>query len=121
MTEIQGQGNVGAAGPVQGSWISGQGRVIAGGRVYSSQLTMRQRWFQDLGVPAERAERTDMGQEVEHTFVIYESGPMDGGVRQYDLRIDGEPVWSGAGDDRVEALLEAVMAATGESDELPDN
>ena len=47
--------------------------------------------------------------------------PVEGGVRQYDLRIDGEQVWSGAGDDRVEVLLEAIAAATGQSDELPNN
>jgi len=29
--------------------------------------------------------------------------------------------WSGAGDDRVDALLEAVAATTGQSDEIPNN
>jgi hypothetical protein len=44
-----------------------------------------------------------------------------GDVRQYELLIDGESVWVGQGDDRVEALLNAIASATGQADELPDN
>src|SRR5260221_6821321 len=109
MAEMRGEGNVDAGGPVQGSWISGQGRLIIGGRVYSSQRGVAhynvERPRSEVRIPSEDAP-TIMGQEVEHTIAIYESVPLEGDVRQYESRIDGEVVWSGAGDDRVEALLQ---------------
>jgi len=64
---------------------------------------------------------TNMGVEVDKTFVIYESKPIEGGIRQYELHIDGKVVWTGMGDDRVDALLTAIQSATGEADDLPDN
>jgi hypothetical protein len=62
-----------------------------------------------------------MGFEVAKTFVINESDPVQGAVRQYELWIDGELKWTGMGDDRADALLQAIISATGEADEPPDN
>ena len=64
---------------------------------------------------------TSMGLRIEKTFEIRESEPIGDGVREYELRIDDELVWTGIGDDRVDALLQAIMAATGQADEPPDN
>jgi hypothetical protein len=65
--------------------------------------------------------KTVMGIGVEKTFTIYESEPFAGEVRMYELRIDDKLVWTGQGDDRADALLNAILAATGDDDELPDN
>jgi hypothetical protein len=124
MTEMRGEGNVDAGGAIQGSSISGRGRVVIGGRVYSSQGGAPRYGAQRPGSESETTtepETTSMGQEVEHAIEIYESVPLEGDIRQYDLRIDGVLVWSGAGDDRVDALLDAIAAATGQSEEPPDN
>jgi len=67
------------------------------------------------------ADTTSLGVEVDKTFVIYESKPVEGDVRQYEREIDGKVVWSGMGDDRVDALPDAIQVATGQADDLPDD
>ena len=62
-----------------------------------------------------------MGLEVAKTFMIRESEPVQNEVRQYELWIDGELTWTGMGDDRADALLQAIISATGETNETPDN
>jgi hypothetical protein len=39
----------------------------------------------------------------------------------YELHVNGKLAWSGAGDDRVDALLGAIQAATGDEDPPPNN
>lgn len=65
--------------------------------------------------------KTIMGIGVEKTFTIHESEPLAEEVRLYELRIDDKLVWTGQGDDRADALLDAILAATGGADELSDN
>ncbi len=62
-----------------------------------------------------------MGVEVAKTFMIYESQPVVGEVHLYELWIDDQLAWSGAGDDRADAFPNAILSATGDDDELPDN
>jgi hypothetical protein len=71
--------------------------------------------------PPADSNRTSMGLEISKTFVIHESEPIENQVRQYELRIDGQLVWSGVGDDRADALLQAIISATGQADETPNN
>lgn len=95
------------------------GRVIIGGRIYSSQHTSGQ--FRGVRPGPVAEPKTIMGIEVEKTFTIHESEPLAGEVRLYELRIDDKLVWTGQGDERAGALLDAILAATGDDDELPDN
>lgn len=107
MAELSGEGHLTA------------GRAIIGGRVYSSQHTSGQFTRPE---PAPQAEPTTiMGIDVEKTFTVNETEPIAGGVRLYELYIDGQLKWSGAGDDRVDALLDAIQAATGDDEQPPDN
>ncbi len=62
-----------------------------------------------------------MGVEVDKTFTIYESQPVAGEVRLYELWIDDQLAWNGAGDERADALLDAIISATGGDKKLPDN
>jgi len=39
----------------------------------------------------------------------------------YELLVDGKLAWTGMGDNRADALLDAIMSATGDDPELPDN
>ncbi len=93
--------------------------MIIGGRVYSSQHTSGQ--FRGLRPSPATEPKTVMGIEVEKTFTIYESQPIAGETRLYELWIDDQLAWSGPGDDRADALLSAIISATGGDDELPDN
>jgi hypothetical protein len=93
--------------------------MIIGGRVYSSQHTSGR--FSRPQPPPATEPKTVMGIEVEKTFTIHETEPFAGDVRLYELRIDDKLVWTGQGDDRADALLDAILAATGSDDELPDN
>ena len=61
-----------------------------------------------------------MGYVVTKTFTIHETETVDG-VIQYELLDDGEAVWVGTGDDRVDGLLKIIMQITGEEPEVPDN
>jgi hypothetical protein len=63
---------------------------------------------------------TTMGYPIAKTYTIHESEAVDG-VIQYELLEDGEVVWVGTGDDRVEGLLQVIMSITGEGPETPDN
>ena len=65
-------------------------------------------------------ETTSLGLVVEKTFEIRESEPLGGEVRQYELRIDGQVVWDGLDEDRVNALAEALIAATDPRPKPPD-
>jgi hypothetical protein len=67
-----------------------------------------------------RPKVTTMGYVVTKTFTIHESETVDG-VIQYELLDDGEAVWVGTGDDRVDGLLKIIMHITGEEPEVPDN
>src|SRR5262245_16654937 len=94
-----------------GTELSGQGQLSAGGHIVVSGTV----------TPHAKPRTTSMGLQVKKTFEIHESEDIGSNVRQYELRIDGEVTWSGMGDDRVDALLNAIMAATDESDGPPDN
>lgn len=94
------------------------GRLIVGGRVYSSQHTSGQ--FRGRPYPTTEPE-TIMGIKVEKTFTIRESEPLSGETRLYELHVNGKLAWSGAGDDRVDALLDAIQAATGDDGDPPNN
>jgi hypothetical protein len=128
MEEQSGQG---AGSPVTGGFIANQGaRVIISGRVYTSTggAARYHNWAQqDTTTEPEDAtttqpERTAMGLEVAHRIDITmkESEPLADDVREYEVFIDGKRVWSGLGEDRASALLEAITEAAGESEELPD-
>jgi hypothetical protein len=64
---------------------------------------------------------TSMGFEVTQSFTVNESEPIDGAIREYELVVDDKLKWTGMGDDRTDALLEAVAHVTDQGDELPDN
>jgi hypothetical protein len=64
---------------------------------------------------------TSMGFEVAQSFTVNESEPIDGTVREYELIVDDKLTWTGMGDDRTDALLEAIAHVTDQGDELPDN
>src|ERR1022692_3182732 len=96
--------------------LRGEGSLS--GSAYSTSIATG--WFGGVQRPVTDPKTTSMGIEVDKTFTILETKPIEADVRQYELLIDGESVWSGAGDDRVDALLEAIQAATGQSDELPN-
>jgi hypothetical protein len=64
---------------------------------------------------------TSMGFEVVNTFTVNESEPIDGPVREYELVENDKVTWTGMGDDRADALLEAIAHVTGQGNELPDN
>ncbi len=72
-------------------------------------------------MPPAVSKTTSMGFEVAKTFMIHESDPVQNEVRQYELWIDGELQWIGMGDDRADALLQAIISATGEANEIPDD
>ncbi|MFD3402542.1 hypothetical protein ACFWUU_17795 [Kribbella sp. NPDC058693] len=63
---------------------------------------------------------TTMGYPITKTYTIHESEAVDG-VIQYELLEDGQVVWVGTGDDRVDGLLQVIMSITGEGPEVPDN
>jgi hypothetical protein len=63
---------------------------------------------------------TTMGLEVTKTFTILEA-ELPGGASVYELLIDGQPVWTGAADDRADGLLNALLAITGDAPEVPNN
>jgi hypothetical protein len=91
--------------------LSGEGHLTVGGPIHIAGT---------ITPPAE-PETTSLGLKVEKTFEIRQSEPVADGVRQYGLRIDGKLTWSGMGDDPVDALLDAIMKATGQSDDPPNN
>jgi 2-keto-3-deoxy-6-phosphogluconate aldolase len=95
MTELSGEGHL----------TFGAMRIVASGTV----------------TPPAVANRTSMGLEISKTFVIKESEPIENKIRQYELYIDGQLVWTGIGDDRADALLQAIISATGQGEETPDN
>jgi hypothetical protein len=64
---------------------------------------------------------TSMGFEVAKSFTVNESEPIDGAVREYELVVDDKLTWTGMGDDRADALLEAIAHVTDQGDEIPDN
>lgn len=105
--------------------LSGEGHLTGGrmivGRIYSSQHTSGQ--FRGSGLlPSPAEPDTVMGVAgVENTIVIRESEPIAGKIRLYDAFVNGKEVWSGPGDDRVDALLDAIQAATGDDDGVPNN
>jgi len=102
--------------------ITGTGNMAIGGRAYRTGQTMRSgRFFAVPSQAATDAKTTSLGQEIATTITIYETEPLAGNVRHYELEINGEIKWSGAGDDRADALLNAILAATGQDEELPDN
>jgi hypothetical protein len=64
---------------------------------------------------------TGMGFEVANSFTVNESEPIAGPLREYELVENDKVVWTGVGDDRTDALLEAIAHVTDQGDELPDN
>ena len=101
--------------------LRGEGHITTGEVVYrNGSVVIRRGQFSALPAPGAEPRTTDMGQKVVNTITIYETEPLAGSVRLYELEINGQVKWSGAGDDRADALLEAILAATGEADELPD-
>ena len=104
--------------------LRGEGRLVAGDFTYNTanpgiNTANRRAVFQVVTPPAE-PRITSLGLEIAKTFEVYESEPIEGAVRQYELRIDDELAWTGVGDDRASALLEAILSATGQADELPN-
>jgi len=96
------------------------------GRTYSS-LPVRTRSGQFFAPPPQpdKAPETEIKTELRglgpvKSFVINEYEPTNG-ITPYELVIDGETVWSGMGNDRADALLDAIMTITGEAPEIPDN
>jgi hypothetical protein len=77
--------------------------------------------FAAVAPPVTEPTHTEMGLEIVTTFVIRESEKLVDGFRQYELLVDGEVVWSGMDDDRAGALLEAILAATGQATDIPNN
>jgi len=75
---------------------------------------------QDMATRSE-PKLTSMGFEVAKTFTVNESEPVDGAVREYELVVDDKLAWTGMGDDRADALLEAIAHVADQGDELPDN
>lgn len=77
----------------------------------------------DASVMATRSDPklTSMGFEVANSFTINESEPVAGPVREYELLANDKLVWTGVGDDRGDALLEAIAQVTDQGDDLPDN
>ena len=63
---------------------------------------------------------TTMGYTITKTYTVHESESVDG-VIQYELLEDGNVVWVGIGEDRVDGLLQVIMSITGEGPEIPDN
>src|SRR5262249_61903350 len=107
----------------EGGEVRGKGRGIAGGRIGTSHG----------GAPKCGVDRPDaepeaqagpgtpsLGLVVEKTFEIRESESLGGDVRQYELRIDDQVVWDGLDEDRVNALAEALIAATDPRPKPPD-
>jgi hypothetical protein len=90
--------------------LRGEGTLSAGGRIIVSGT---------VG-PAAEPKTTSMGLEIKKTFTIHESEPIDGAI-QYELKIDGETVWVGMGEDRVDGLLNVIMRITDQEPEVPDN
>jgi hypothetical protein len=75
--------------------------------------------FQILVPPTAPIETTttSIGLELAKSFEIKEYEPIDGAT-PFEVRIDGEQVWLGMGDDRAHGLLLALMAiADKESDD----
>lgn len=81
--------------------LRGEGRLIASGRVYSSQHTSGQ--WRGTPPPVTEPITTSMGYQIAKTFTIHESEPVDGAI-QYELKVDGESLWVGMGTDRVDGL-----------------
>ena len=108
-----------------GGWVGGTGRVIASGRIYTSTGGAPRYGTEPQSAAADditvQPEVTEMGQEVEHVFAISESVPVGGDVRHYEMSIDGEIAWSGLGEDRVQALVSAIVTALGADEEPPSN
>jgi hypothetical protein len=103
-------------------------RVQAGlatgvGRAYSTGNPGMQdhSGIQDVAQRTETPKLTSMGFEVTKTFTVNESEPIDGTVREYELVVDNKLAWTGVGDDRTDALLEAIAHVADQGDELPDN
>ncbi len=72
-------------------------------------------------VPPTAPKTTSLGLQITKTFTIHESEPVEGSVRQYELLIDDQLVWSGMGDDRADALLEAIMRIADQEPDIPNN
>jgi hypothetical protein len=89
------------------------GLAAAVGRAYNPGM-------QDTVIRSE-PKLTSMGFEVTKTFTVNESEPIDGAIREYELVVDDKLAWTGMGDDRADALLEAIAQVTDQGDELPDN
>jgi hypothetical protein len=102
--------------------ITATGSMAIGGRTYRTGQIMRSgQFFAVPSQPAAEPRTTSIGEEIATTITIYETEPVAGDVRHYELEINGEIKWSGMGNDRADALLNAILAATGQEDELPDN
>jgi hypothetical protein len=84
------------------------------GRAYNPDV-------QDVAQRSETPKVTGMGFEITKTFTVNESEPIDGAVREYELLVDDKLAWTGMGDDRADALLEAIAQVTDQGNELPDN
>jgi hypothetical protein len=105
-----------------GAIVAGRGNVTAVGRVYSTGNPAMQDHsrMQDVATRSE-PKFTGMGFEIAKTFTVNESEPIDGALREYELLVDNEVTWTSIGDDRADALLEAIAQVTDQGDELPDN
>jgi hypothetical protein len=97
------------------------------GRTYSSSRLVRTRSGQLFAPPPQpdNAPETEIKTELGGlgpvtSFVFNEFEPING-LTPFELVIDGKTVWSGMGNDRADALLDAIMTITGEAPEIPDN
>jgi hypothetical protein len=93
--------------------LRGEGQLIVRANVYADGEVIQR--------SQEPPKLTGMGFEVANSFTINESEPVAGPVREYELLANDKVVWTGMGDDRADALLEAIAQVTDQGNELPDS
>jgi len=99
--------------PVTGGFIRG--------RTYSAGNVMRSsRFFAAPSLPAAAPKSDLAGLGLVKSVAINEFEPVEGSI-PFEVMVDGKQVWLGMGDDRVDGLLRAMMAITGQEPEVPDN
>ena len=109
----------GGTGSIQGVVLDSRGLAVPGAAVAVAAVGSVS--VVATGTVKRAPTTTSTGLEVEKTFTIKESGPVAGDIREWELDIDGKVVWTGMGDTRADALLNAILFAVGEADDLPDN
>jgi hypothetical protein len=94
---------------------------FVGGRTYSTSKVMRSSRFFAAPPPPAAAPKSELeGLGLVKSVVINEFEPIEGSI-PFEVMVDGKQLWFGMGDDRVDGLLRAMMAITGQEPEAPDN